>query len=137
MDETYYPRKECFVFGVFENVQFFESQTTKVFHLTLRIVDAFVFDNDIVNKCLVVDVDVVFIEYIDDVYSFFEKGHLILCEGRDELFFLIAYLNSAHLSATPGFSEDIQVMDFGGNSDLLEQLKVLKVTPGFDEVKTC
>ena len=27
-------------------------------------------------------------------------------------------------------------MDFGGNSDLLEQLKVLKVTPGFDEVKT-
>ena len=65
-----------------------------------------------------------------------EKRHLILCEGRDELFFLIAYLNSAHLSATPGFSEDIQVMDFGGNSDLLEQLKVLKVTPGFDEVKT-
>ena len=65
-----------------------------------------------------------------------EKGHLILCEGRDELFFLIAYLNSAHLSATPGFSEDIQVLDFGGNSDLLEQLKVLKVTPGFDEVKT-
>jgi len=40
------------------------------------------------------------------------------------------------LSATPGFSEDIQVMDFGGNSDLLEQLKVLKVTPGFDEIKT-
>ena len=65
-----------------------------------------------------------------------EKGHLILCEGRDELFFLIAYLNSAYLSVTPGFSEDIQVMDFGGNSDLLEQLKVLKVTPGFDEVKT-
>ena len=69
--ETYYPRKECFVFGVFENVQFFESQTTKVFHLTLRIVDACVFGNDIVNKCLVVDVDVVFVEYIDDVYSFF------------------------------------------------------------------
>lgn len=65
-----------------------------------------------------------------------EKRHLILCEGRDELFFLIAYLNSAHLSATPGFSEDIQVMDFGGNNDLLEQLKVLKITPGFDEVKT-
>ena len=65
-----------------------------------------------------------------------EKRHLILCEGRDELFFLIAYLNSTHLSATPGFSEDIQVMDFGGNSDLLEQLKVLKVTPGFDEIKT-
>ena len=65
-----------------------------------------------------------------------EKRHLILCEGRDELFFLIAYLNSAHLSVTPGFSDDIQVLDFGGNSDLLEQLKVLKVTPGFDEVKT-
>ncbi|WP_208872576.1 DUF3226 domain-containing protein, partial [Fretibacterium fastidiosum] len=65
-----------------------------------------------------------------------EKRYLILCEGRDELFFLIAYLNSTHLSATPGFSEDIQVMDFGGNSDLLEQLKVLKVTPGFDEIKT-
>lgn len=65
-----------------------------------------------------------------------EKRHLILCEGRDELFFLIAYLNSTHLSATPEFSEDIQVLDFGGNSDLLEQLKVLKVTPGFDEVKT-
>lgn len=64
------------------------------------------------------------------------KRYLILCEGKDELFFLIAYLNSTPLSATPGFSEDIQVMDFGGNSDLFEQLEVLKVTPGFDEVKT-
>lgn len=64
------------------------------------------------------------------------KRHLILCEGKDELFFLIAYLNSDHLSKTPGFSEDIQVLDFGGNNDLPEYLAVLKVTSGFDKVKT-
>lgn len=65
-----------------------------------------------------------------------KKRHLILCEGRDEQGFLIAYLNSAHLSATPGFSKDIQVMDFGGNDDLPKYLAVLKQTSGFDKVKT-
>lgn len=65
-----------------------------------------------------------------------KKRHLILCEGRDEQGFLIAYLNSAHLSATPGFSKDIQVMDFGGNDDLPKYLAVLKKTSGFDKVKT-
>lgn len=63
------------------------------------------------------------------------KRHLILCEGKDELFFLIAYLNSADLSGTPGFSEYIQVLDFGGNDDLPKYLAVLKVASGFDKVK--
>ena len=46
------------------------------------------------------------------------KSNLILCEGRDEQEFLIQYLNSTALSNTPEFSNDIQVIDFGGNSEL-------------------
>lgn len=62
------------------------------------------------------------------------KENLIICEGRDEQEFLIQYLNSAALSDTPGFSNDIQVIDFGGNSELRQKLAVLKNTAGFDQV---
>ncbi len=54
------------------------------------------------------------------------KEHLILCEGRDEQEFLIQFLESDTLSFLPGFSNDIQVMDFGGNSELLKHLTILK-----------
>lgn len=62
------------------------------------------------------------------------KEKLILCEGRDEQEFLIQYLNSAALSDEPGFSNDIQVIDFGGNSELTRKLAVLKNMEGFDKV---
>ena len=47
-----------------------------------------------------------------------KKDKLIICEGRDEENFLIAWLNSDELSNEPGFSNKIQVLDFAGNSDL-------------------
>lgn len=62
------------------------------------------------------------------------KEHLILCEGRDAYEFLIRYLNSSALSGTPGFSNDIQVMDFGGNSELPAYLELVQLSPGFDMV---
>lgn len=60
------------------------------------------------------------------------KKHLIICEGRDEQEFLIQYLNSAALSDIPAFSNDIQVIDFGGNSELAQKLAVLKNMENFE-----
>lgn len=62
--------------------------------------------------------------------------HLILCEGRDAEEVLITYLNSAALSDIPSFSNDFQVMDFGGNSDLQTFLETLKNMEGFDKVES-
>jgi len=62
------------------------------------------------------------------------KSNLILCEGRDEQEFLIQYLNSAALSNIPGFSNDIQVIDFGGNSELSRKLEILKNMANFDKL---
>ena len=42
------------------------------------------------------------------------KKHLILCEGRDAEEFLITYLNCNELLSIPEFSNEFQVMDFGG-----------------------
>ena len=62
--------------------------------------------------------------------------HLILCEGRDAEEFLIAYLNSDALSSTPAFSNDFQVMDFGGNENLSNYIELLKNMQDFEQVKT-
>ena len=62
------------------------------------------------------------------------KSNLIICEGRDEQEFLIKYLNSGVLSTVPGFSNDIQVIDFGGNSELAQKLAVLKNMENFDKL---
>lgn len=62
------------------------------------------------------------------------KSNLILCEGRDEQEFLIQYLNSVALADTPGFSNDIQVIDFGGNSELAKKLEILKNMADFDKL---
>lgn len=62
--------------------------------------------------------------------------HLILCEGRDEQEFLIHYLNSESLKDCPAFSTKIQVIDFGGNSDLSNFLKVIQNSDKFDTVKS-
>lgn len=64
------------------------------------------------------------------------KQHLILCEGRDAEEFLIAYLNSDSLSNIPSFSNDFQVMDFGGNENLSNYIELLKNMEGFEQVKT-
>lgn len=65
-----------------------------------------------------------------------EQKHLILCEGRDEQEFLISYLNSAALSDIPAFSQDIQVIDFGGNSDLSAYLQLLQNSENFEKVES-
>jgi len=64
------------------------------------------------------------------------KKHLIFCEGRDEQEFLIPYLNSSALSDVPAFSNDVQVIDFGGNSELFQKLEVLKNTANFENVES-
>lgn len=64
------------------------------------------------------------------------KPHIILCEGRDAEEFLIAYLNSSALSDIPSFSTDIQVMDFGGNSELSSFLLMLTKMEGFNTIKS-
>ncbi len=64
------------------------------------------------------------------------KQHLILCEGRDAEEFLIAYLNSDALSDIPSFSNDFQVMDFGGNENLSNYIELLKNMEGFEQIKT-
>lgn len=65
-----------------------------------------------------------------------QKPHIILCEGRDAEEFLITYLNSSALSDTPAYSTSFQVMDFGGNSDLLHFLLLLTKMEGFNKVKS-
>lgn len=62
------------------------------------------------------------------------KEKLIICEGRDEQEFLIQYLNSTALSDTPAFSNDFQVIDFGGNSELTRKLEILKNMAHFESV---
>ena len=64
------------------------------------------------------------------------KQHLILCEGRDAEEFLIAYLNSAALKDHDFFSNEIQVMNFGGNEDLYAYLSVLQNMEGFHDIKS-
>ena len=65
-----------------------------------------------------------------------KKSYLILCEGEDALQFLIKYLESNVLSQDQRFSNDIQVFDFGGNSNLCNFLMNLKNMEGFDRVKS-
>lgn len=54
------------------------------------------------------------------------KKHLILCEGKDAWKFLVRYLNSDALKENPFFSEDIEVLDLGGNEEFSGRLKALK-----------
>ena len=62
------------------------------------------------------------------------KQSLIFCEGRDELHFLIAWLNSKPLADLPGFADDIQVVDFHGNNDLYPELASYKAMDNFNTV---
>ena len=65
-----------------------------------------------------------------------QKPFLLLCEGRDAEGFLINYLNSNELAQDPRFSNEIQVLDFGGNEDLSNFLMSLKNMDKFDRVKS-
>lgn len=64
------------------------------------------------------------------------KKHLIICEGEDAYRFLIPYLNSPELSDHKEFSNDIQVLNFGGNEELTNYLGVLLNSEGFDLVES-
>ena len=60
--------------------------------------------------------------------------YLLLCEGRDEKEFLIAYLNNYLIPLNQMF-EDIQIIDFKGINQLTKKLRALKATENFDTVK--
>lgn len=62
------------------------------------------------------------------------KKHLILCEGKDAWKFLVRYLNSPALQENPFFSENIEVLDFGGNEELSGKLTALKGIDGYSDV---
>ena len=62
------------------------------------------------------------------------KHYLVLCEGKDEVNFLVNYLESDALAFDHRFSNDIQVLDFGGNSDLCNFLMSLRNMDRFDQV---
>ncbi|MCR5430925.1 MAG: hypothetical protein K6E95_00030 [Lachnospiraceae bacterium] len=62
------------------------------------------------------------------------KQYLLLCEGKDAENFLIKYLESEALRFDPRFGNEIQVMDFGGNEELVNYLMNLKNMSGFDKV---
>ncbi|MCR4655245.1 MAG: hypothetical protein K5770_03335 [Lachnospiraceae bacterium] len=62
------------------------------------------------------------------------KPYLLLCEGKDAENFLINYLESEALTQDQRFSNEIQVLDFGGNDDLDRFLVNLKNMERFDQV---
>jgi len=64
------------------------------------------------------------------------KSFIILCEGKDAQNFLINYLESNELAEDLRFSNEIQVFDFGGNSDLGDFLMNLKNMDKFDQVSS-
>ena len=60
--------------------------------------------------------------------------YLLLCEGRDEMEFLITYLN-AYLIGENQKYDDIQIIDFKGIEQLTKKLRALTATENFDIVK--
>lgn len=61
--------------------------------------------------------------------------HLILCEGADEKFFFIWYLNHYINKGYDKYNE-IQIEDIGGINDLEEGLKNWILVSGFSQIKT-
>ena len=62
------------------------------------------------------------------------KKKLIVCEGRDEELFFVAWLRSDALSDEPSFVNDIQILNFGGNTDLPTKLEKYRKMDGFGDV---
>ena len=71
-----------------------------------------------------------------DIGEKIKKQHIIFCEGEDEKWFLIWFLNSQELADNPFYSNDIQVISFGGNEELSDKLELLTITPGFETIKS-
>ena len=68
-----------------------------------------------------------------------EEGckHVILCEGRDELLFLVYYLNSRELKQVDKeYSESVQVFDFGGIGQLASFVKAFSNMNHFSEIES-
>lgn len=63
-------------------------------------------------------------------------SHLVLCEGKDAFYFLIHYLNSEALSDVTELSNDFQVMDFKGISQLTKKLATLRNMEGFEKLES-
>ena len=61
--------------------------------------------------------------------------HLILCEGEDELHFLISYLGKL-IKNGEGIYGSFQVLSFGGNEQLTLFIETLASTPQYDGVKS-
>ena len=64
------------------------------------------------------------------------SNNLILCEGIDALYFLISFLESTQYKDLLEEKNGIQIIDFGGNSELSKMLQVLRATDNFDKVKS-
>lgn len=62
------------------------------------------------------------------------KPCLLLCEGMDEMQFLIWYLNDKLLRENHAYDK-IQIMDFGGIRDLSKYLRALSGMDNFDKVE--
>ena len=62
------------------------------------------------------------------------KPYLILCEGLDAQNFMIRYLNSKELSEDSRYGNDIQVLDFGGITDLSMYLSNMSNMDGYENV---
>ena len=65
-----------------------------------------------------------------------KSKNLILCEGVDALYFLVSFLESTEYKDMLEEEEGIQIIDFGGNSELSKTLQVLKATDNYDKVKS-
>lgn len=65
-----------------------------------------------------------------------EHPNIIFCEGLDAKLFLIWYLNSEALSDNPTFANSVQVIDFGGITQLATRLELLRVSPEYEMVKS-
>lgn len=64
------------------------------------------------------------------------RNYIILCEGVDTMNFLLYYLNSKELKDDERFSNDIQLLSFGGINELPLYIANLKSMEGFDSLKS-
>jgi len=63
-----------------------------------------------------------------------EKPYIIICEGADEYFFLIEYLN--YLENTEALFKDCHyVIDFGGIDDVNNGIEDIKIYPHYEDMK--
>lgn len=63
-----------------------------------------------------------------------KTDHLILCEGRDEQLFLIQFLN--YIKQSDDRYEVFWVEDFGGITELADELQQLRLMPHFSRLKS-